>query len=248
VDGSQEQRLTEGYKDNLVFNRQANIIFWRLPYAPLGYYYRVQWQLRDRPPPAGRGTQRLVGDARKAYERLIALAKSPREHNPLRVLITAIEAAARKEFRLDARDNLDLIMMAPDRKEKLHVVASNLPLDNPAWDVVLDYGDGIAGRAYKMNRVSLFIKARARESGTPFYYMLPSGDPVSETGDEIPVEALLSMPLSHPDQPEAIFAILNIASNQVSSRLLDISEDSVTTEFRRGVSEACFKAIKGLDS
>ena len=50
-DDRANQRLQDVYRAHLVFNSQTNIIFLRLPYPPLGLIYKINWQLRDEPPP-----------------------------------------------------------------------------------------------------------------------------------------------------------------------------------------------------
>src|SRR5207248_1186142 len=127
------------------------------------------------------------------------------------------------------------------------IAAATFSPEPSRWALKLDYGDGIAGRAYKMNRVSLFVKSRAVATRTPFYYVPADGSAVLETGANVPEEALLSFPLAHPDQPETIFGVLNMSSKKASSRLVDITEDQVTKKFRLAVSWACLEAIRALE-
>jgi len=248
-DGSPEQRLEDSYRSHLVFFKQSNVIFARLPFAPLGLKYSVQWRLSNSPPPAGRPSYQLEGQIQIAATKLLKLARMKSRNNPVSELLTSIENQARSEFKLDCaeRDPLALDIMAFDPQDKkLRVAAANFHPDDPQWDHTLDYGDGIAGRAYKMNRVRLFVKARTVANDTPFYYVLTSGEALSDSGSEIPVEALLSLPLSHPDQPEKVFGILNISSSQASSNLVDITEDAVASDFCFGVSVACLELLRTL--
>jgi hypothetical protein len=246
ADGSREHRLEDSYRSHLVFLKQSNVVFVRLPFAPLGPRYRLMWKLTNQPPPAGAIALSLVGAARGAEAKLQKLAQTGTQNENMSRLLGVIEELAQSHFNL-ATEPLSLDIMVFDHTDKkLRVAAASYPSTDPRWKHAIDYGDGIAGRAYKMNRVSLFVKARARVHQTPFFYALATGQPISESGDEIPDEALLSLPLSYPMDSYAIFGILNISSRQASSSLVNITEDSVTTEFRRAVSIACFQAISEL--
>ena len=59
-DDRANQRLQDVYRAHLVFNSQTNIIFLRLPYPPLGLIYKINWQLRDEPPPVQAGCKVLM--------------------------------------------------------------------------------------------------------------------------------------------------------------------------------------------
>jgi hypothetical protein len=237
----QVHRLEEGYRDNLVFNPYTNVIFLRLPYAPLGLRYRVSWRLRDEPPPSGGRVHSLDGKAKEIASWLLKLAKTNPKNNLLGGLLASIEQIAREHFGLAAADQDPLllsIMVFDDDTCQLRVAAANFPDHDPGWGLHIDYGDGIAGRAYKMNLPRLFSRSRARMKGEELLYAAWPGSQ--------PEEAVLSTPLAHPRQPGALFAILNIGSQRPGSGLVDLNEDAVTTKFQRAVGEACMTAIPQL--
>jgi 3',5'-cyclic AMP phosphodiesterase CpdA len=247
---SVEQRLQSAYAGQLNFDQLSNTISVRIPTPPIGLRYRVAWRLTDAPPPAGRRFQHLEGEAAMIVDRLVELAKHDRQANSLSTrLLAAIAQEARTEFGLmsETSDPLFLCIMVFDPKlNKLRVAAGNFKENDPRWNVELAYGDGIAGRAYKMNSARLFVKAKSKQNGIPFYYTDGTGDAPSDTGDEIMEEALISLPLSHPDEALATFGILNISSHRRDSRLVNLTDDRITTQFRHAVSKACFEAIKEL--
>jgi hypothetical protein len=247
ADGTSVNRLETLYKSALLFDEKQNLISVRLPYAPLGLRYRVQWRLASTPPPsAGAFVQSLEGQANKTSSRLLQLARH-RASNPLSDLLKGLADVACKEFNLADDEALVMnIMVFDPASKKFVVVAANFPADDERWDVKLDYGDGIAGRTYKMNRVTLFKKPAALKNKTPFYYVPAGGEAVEADGSNVPVEVLLSLPLWHPKQPGSIFGVLNIESRDPSSKLLDIQDDNVTTKFRQAVSKACFEAVNDL--
>ncbi len=250
-DGSPEHRLEESYRTHLLFHKHSNVIFVRLPFAPLGPTYRLMWKLCDAPPPAGQHiASRLRGTAAAAEAKLQRLAQNAVQNDAVSDLLSVIESRARDQFKIAASETEPLsldIMVFNHADKKLRVAAANYSSTDPRWRHAIDYGDGIAGRAYKMNRVSLFLKAQARIHGLPYFYALATGEPISEDGNEIPDEALLSLPLCHPEHTDAIFGILNISSRQATSSLVDITEESVTRDFRLAASRACMEAINELD-
>jgi hypothetical protein len=73
-----------------------------------------------------------------------------------------------------------------------------------------------------------------------------TGKPPTDNGDEIKEQALISLPLSHPEQPETVFGVLNISSRRESSRLVDLTSDQITSDFLYVVNEACFEVMKQL--
>jgi 3',5'-cyclic AMP phosphodiesterase CpdA len=246
-----EQRLQDAYADSLNFDQDRNIINLRISSPPLGVGYRVAWSLTDEPPPAGRTFQHLDGEAVIIANCLQQLANRDPKSNPLSLrLLPAIAEEARREFGLatEELDPLSLSIMVFDRAlGKLRIAAGNYKADDdPRWGVQLSYGDGIAGRALKMNTTRLFIKAKAQQNGLPFYYADGTDKAPTDTGDEIREEALISLPLSHPDESHATFGIINISSDRQDSRLVNLTSDHETTQFRLAVSKACFEATKEL--
>jgi hypothetical protein len=243
-----QQRFQDAYSADFRFNRYNNEISVRLPFAPLGLRFLIEWGLSNEPPPAGNKVSSLEGEAKRAANRLLELGKTDTRSNELlSALLAGIEEEVRRQFKLDGadKDPLKINIMGFDPIEKtLRIAVAGHPIRDPTWS--LEYGDGIAGRAYKTNAVSLFVKENAVRSGAPFYYALPGDQALSENGDEIAHAAILSFPLTHPGQRESIFGVLNISSNQGSSRLVDLAQDDIdqiTAEFREGVSLACFRAL-----
>jgi hypothetical protein len=140
--------------------------------------------------------------------------------------------------------------MAYDTKSHLlRVVAANFPANDPGWNFSLRYGDGIAGRAYKMNTGRLFVKRRAIQQQTPFYYVPPSGDDLlSETGEQVPDEMIASLPVFKEGAREMPLGILNIGSQYGASKLLDVREDKLqetTGNIVLFFAEACLDILSG---
>jgi predicted phosphodiesterase len=61
------------------------------------------------------------------------------------------------------------------------------------------------------------------------------------------VLVILSLPLSHPDEPGAVYAVLSIGSKRRASKLMELTEEKLAIkfeEFRSAVAGACFDAIQ----
>ncbi|MEZ0031273.1 3',5'-cyclic AMP phosphodiesterase CpdA [Bradyrhizobium japonicum] len=243
-----EQRFQDALIQFLTYDADKNIILLDVPRPPLGLSYRIAWTLTDEPPPAGRSFQH-EGEAAIAASHLVALANLDPRNNPLsQNLLSAIAEEARIEFQLAAEtsDPLSVSIMAFDRSlGKLRIAAANFADSDLRWKTQLSYGDGLAGRAFKMNSARLFIKAESIRNRIPFYCTDGESTP-TDTGGEIEEEALISLPLSHPDMPKSTFGILNLSSRRLDSRLVTLTDDRITTQFRLAVSRACFKAAMEL--
>ena len=244
--GSAEPRLQHAFSRYLS-QPAKNIIVLDMPNPPTGLRYEIAWGLTNKPPPAGRSFGLADAEAAAVIDRLLRLANSDPKTNSLsRSLIPAIESEARREFALVPTDPLHLTIMVFDEKtSKLRIAAGNLAADDPLWDMQLSYGDGIAGRAYKMNSTRLFIKAVSKLEKIPFYYTDGTGGAPTDTGDEIMEEVIISLPLSPPDVPDVTFGVLNISSTKQDSKLVNLTDDH-TAPFRLATSRACFKTIREL--
>jgi hypothetical protein len=248
-DESIEPRLQDAFAKYLTFDPAKNVIALQIPEPPLGLGYRVSWRLTNAAPPAGRPYGIADGEANLVITRLIDLAHDDPKNNLLStVLIPVIEQEARVLLGLKSAEAepLYLTIMVFDKKTcKLRIAAGNLDTDDPLWTVQLCYGDGIAGRSYKMNSPRLFIKEKSKQFENPFYYTDGTGNAPTDTGEEITEEVILAVPLSPPALPHVTFAVLNLSSRRKDSGLLGLTDDSIT-KFRHATSKACFEAIKGL--
>ncbi len=239
--------VTDRLRENLFYSREINVLFLRIPHPPLGLRYEVRWRLA--PEPVLGVNAALVGAAHDIAQWLLSLEVPTPLDDPLRKLLVAVEEIARSYFELADRteDPLDLDVMAYDENSReLQVVAASFPIGEPRWKLRLKHGAGIAGRAFKRRRTRLFVKQRALLEGAPFYFVPLDGGLVSAKGSEIADEVILSVPLSHPEEPDAVYAILSLSSRQRASKLMDLTEEKIAAkfeQFRSAVAEACFDAI-----
>jgi predicted phosphodiesterase len=245
--GASASPVTDRLRNNLFYSRQINVLFLRIPHPPLGLKYEVRWRLTGEAPPSGDTASE--GAAHELSEWLLGRSVPTPFEDPLRKLLQAVEAIARTHFELgsSAQDPLDLDLMVYDRSRQLRVVAATFPVEDKRWALRLPFGAGIAGRAYKRRKTRLFVKQRAVVEGAPFYFVPADGAVVSSKGDEIAEEVVLSFPLSHPKQPEAVYAVLSLSSRNRGSKLVNLTEEALATkfeQFRRAVVESCFEAIR----
>src|SRR5579875_195941 len=248
VSGQPASAVADRLRQNLFYSREINVLFLRIPHPPLGLRYQVRWRLA--PEPRIGANAALVGAVHDMSQWLLGLATPTSADDPMRALLVTLEEIAREHFGLADRteDPLDLDLMAYDAKAReLRIVAATFVADDPRWRLRLKYGAGIAGRAFKSRRSRLFIKQRALLESAPFYFVPIDGGVVSESGSEISDEVILSLPLSHPDEPDAVYAVLSIGSKRRASKLMELTEEKLAIkfeEFRSAVAGACFDAIQ----
>jgi 3',5'-cyclic AMP phosphodiesterase CpdA len=97
-----------------------------------------------------------------------------------------------------------------------------------------DYGDGIAGRAFKANENRFFVKP-VETRKEPDYYRHIQG--------KTPHEVLLSMPVRNPKDPEYIYGVLNIASMDASCPLRSFAPGNEETKMAKTRDTiACFQS------
>ncbi|MGH7963860.1 MAG: hypothetical protein ACRERD_18890, partial [Candidatus Binatia bacterium] len=238
-------------QEALVYDTLTNMIVLRIPHPALRVCYRIEWRLVDQAPPTGYQASSLGGQAREIANLLQRQPPLTPEQHPLRAMLLAIEAEARQWFKLgDATaDPLDVSIMVYDESEHLlKTCAGNFPAQDPRWTWTFSYGDGIAGRAHKMNKARVFVKEYAVRTRTPYYYYPPWEKPVVNPW-EIEEEALVAIPLNHPQHPDEVYAILNVGSRRPGSKLVEVQQQEVeSTAFRQAVNETCFAALKRIES
>lgn len=246
VEGRRNPVLEQKFKDCLKYYPHLNVIVARIAHPPILPAYIFQWTLTGETPPAGAHSRSLAGKVEEIAQELL---KPPSElAEDLQIFLEVIEDIARRNFDLESDDPIEISLMAYDAPEYvLRIVAANFPLSPEMLEFRLKYGDGIAGRAYKMNKGRMFVKRLAIENQTPSYYYPIDGQPYDLKN--IDEEVIISLPLRHPDNEQRVFAVLSLSSKKASSRLQDIKEPHIvegTSAFREAVSLACYTIFSDL--
>ena len=240
-------------RDKLFYSSELNALFVRIAYPPLGYRYTLRWRLAEETKGRGGAARNHAAGAQAAEmeEWLLESVATPTSSKvPLRTLLESVEDRARANLELgtEHEEPLDLTLMAYDaRARELRVVAGTLADNDPRWKLRLKYGSGIAGLAYKRAAPVLWLKERVRSERLPFRYMPIAPTEGSTREEDIEDEVVLSMPLTHPEEPREVYAILSISSRQASSKLLQLKEDELAGQlagFRAAAEEACFTVIR----
>lgn len=243
--GKRDPASEQKFKRKVKYYPHLNIITARIPYPRLDLTYILQWTLIDEPPPSGNPSASLVGTVEALAQKLLQVTPADVEYQKLSILLKTIEEKVRKDFELDGQDPLEVSLMAYDKDDRvLKIVAANSDLDDNTRAFKLKYGDGIAGRAYKMNKGRLFIRKSAIEKKTPNYFYPADGKPCELR--QIKEKVIISLPLRHPGNEDLIYGVLNLSSKNVGSRLQDIKEPRVlddVSEFRKSVNLACYDAL-----
>lgn len=240
-------------RDKLFYSSELNVLFLRIAYPPLGYRYTLRWRLAEESRGLAVAARNYAagGQAAEMEEWLLERAETPTPlKDPLRTILKSVEDEARKNFNLgsERQEPLDLSLMVYDAREReLKVVAGTLVGTDPRWKLRLKYGSGIAGLAYKRASPVLWVKERVRSAKLPFRYVPIAQAEGSTRAEDIEDEVVLSMPLTHPEEPHEVYAILSISSRQASSNLLQLKEDELSAlvaVFRVGAVETCFDLIR----
>jgi hypothetical protein len=256
IDGIPELVMEPGHASRPVrrqekpeYDTQLNRITLVIPYPSLNMCYRIQWRVLDMSPPAGYRPTSARGDIQSIVHTLLQMGTPAPPHSRLAVIVDILEEEARNRFNLDDRiqDPLDIsIMIYDDQMRLLKTCAGNFSESDPRWNWNFKYGNGVAGRAYKTNQPTLFVKAYAVQTRTPYYYYPPNEQPITGPS-EIEEEVVLALPLNHPQYPEEIYAILYISSRKPGSKLVDVRRQEIEdTKFRRAVNEACFGVFHNI--
>lgn len=237
------------YRDSLKYYPTINVAVARIDYPPTCLAFKVVWTLLDDTRAGGGSTVSHTGKVNKITLKLLGASADPMLTEQLMSFLQAIGEIANDEFGLDDDDELELSLMAYDRRKRaLKIVAASFPLTEEMQNFELLYGDGIGGRAYKMNKGRMFIKRLAIENQTPSYYYPLDGKLYDLRENDIE-EVIISLPLRLPENDELIYAVLNISSRNASSKLQDIKDTSIVEEtsvFRQTVDELCLDILSGL--
>jgi hypothetical protein len=255
IENQAKERQThfeQRFKGNLGYYKEMSLVKLQIPYPPFGLKYKIVWKLRDTPPPQGLPSLSLQGNALELSQRLKKQKIPTPQAHKLRDLLASIEEQVRSEFGLGNahEEMLDLCLMAYDKDErKLGIVAGTFPQGDERWTDTYKYGDGVAGRAFKMNKIRLFVKQLAIQRATPFYYRRQDRKPVRDP-QEIPEAVIIACPLSLPNDNRAVYGVLTLSSKRPGSKLVDLIEENLQQEkgpVFQAINKACFEAFWGLD-
>ncbi|HVN27698.1 MAG TPA: hypothetical protein VMT64_04390, partial [Candidatus Binataceae bacterium] len=240
-------------RDKVFYSTELNAVFVRISYPPLGYRYTLRWRLAEESKgrlSASRNYAAMAQTARMEEWLLQTAERRIASADPIRTLLQSLEVQVRENFQLGEQhqEPLKLTLMAYDRSARaLGVVAGTMVSGDPQWALRLKYGSGVAGLAYKRRAPVLWLKERVIAERLPFRYVPIEPHKGSIRAEDIEDEVMLSMPLTHPDEPREVFAILSISSGQSSSKLLQLKEEELAATiggFRAAAEEACFAVIR----
>ncbi|MEQ1795066.1 MAG: metallophosphoesterase [Nitrospira sp.] len=225
-----DQRLNlieQEYRASLLFEPKLNMIRLSIPHPPPQTTFDIRWRLSDVPPPEARAIALVTGATLQLQRTYIQRTWNaertqipPSRQQAFLNVGELVEEVVRNKLKLtdDPPEPLEITLMIYDvETHYLRVVAGNYRADDPRASRSLEYGDGIAGRCLKSNSVRIFNKAEGLRSGKVLTY-LPWSDFPQPSG--IPHEVLLCIPLTHPDDTNLVYGVLNIGSERADSALL----------------------------
>ena len=250
--GNRVSELEEKYKDTVRYYPDLRAIISRIPLPPLGLTYKIEWHLTEVPPHGGFPTSRLVGEAEEIASGLLRGIEENRSDVGIQNLLKGIAEQTRLAFPVlkgKPEEKIDISLMAYDKNERLlRIVAANFALDESMREFKLRYGDGIAGRAYKMNAGRAFLKRPAVEHDLPSYYFPVDGKPyrLKDVTDQV----IISIPLRHPNQKSVVYGVLSLSSKKLWSMLLDLVESPAfeespeLLEYQAAIGKACYQVFE----
>ena len=232
----------------------------RIEYPPMGYAYSIDWAL----PKALLSVEgeRLVRKAEAVRTELLRYRKEKRIGEPstaafqeIRRAFSSLDEDLRLEFdpRPD-REVFDVYFMTYFRQElALKIVdgfKNGKSIDDSDWEFSLPFGLGLAGAAFKAGKSFAYRRPLDEPEG-PDYYIAVKG-----SNDHT---VLISVPLDHPEldncgkecelrtgsRCQQLLGVVNIGSNYIDSKLLEIAPDVTTSEQVR-VPEETKKRIQAL--
>jgi len=199
-----------------------------VPRPLISHYYGISWQLpseleskRETFSPAVQGCARLI------QSKLVSLnpsnAPTSMENNLLREAFQSFRTQLHELYpSIDQAENLDLCLMVSDeRASKLRHVAGIMSQEY--WDWSLYEGEGVAGRAYKLNSALLYVRSR----------VLPEKDwYIAPPGSASPHEVVFSVPLRYPSDREDgwVVGVLTVASTSTASSLLRLYNNQLEVD------------------
>lgn len=210
-----------------------------------GTLYKVSWQLPD--------DKKQKTWADRLESRLDEIAESLCKINPqiqhpkLQVLLTMLENETRKELELDLNEQLELcISPYNSATNQLETRLANYHTSDSRWGWCFKYGNGVAGRAFKTGRPTVFLRQAMSTKAGPYFYLRGDGRPaVSE--DDVPEGVLLAIPLGHSDVTKRHYGVLSISSPRNSSKLSDtVYNEILISRFSQVINKACFDVFDKL--
>ena len=235
----------------LVFHQSLNTAALRVHQPQQGYSYGIQWRV---PTASDRARGAKSGQIEEIVTHLLAVRErtTSDQRRDLAVVLDSVTALLGEELIPDWEGTLEVSLMLFDSQRSKMVVVCAADVeserDYSKWldksHVELNYGEGIAGKAFKTNAYRLYVRIPPGERKAPDYYRELSGGPRHAV--------LLSMPLQNPDDKEYVYAVLNFGSPSSSCPLRELGESagSATPDMMRDLqatlNNVCFELLTNV--
>jgi predicted MPP superfamily phosphohydrolase len=230
-----EEALKEYYRAALIYDERRNTITLNLKQPLIGYKYAVHWLL---PPASARAmNQKYVGET----DEFMARVNNSPGNVDIENVVLAAELLVREELRAKIGESIDVSLAVatqePNATAFLRVVA-----DNQGASIVssleLEVGDGLAGRAYRLNEL-IFYEDKA-VTKNPKHVYVPFGRVHYH-------KVLCAIPLRHPIEPELVIGVLTVGSPNGFSSLIPTPTNPEASIIKSLVDIAQGYVVKSLD-
>jgi predicted phosphodiesterase len=212
----------------LRYYESLNIAALRVRHPQPNLSYGIQWEVANAP--SRRGPEYPI--IMDIWQRLKAIQLTRPQREGLLQILARIMIATRDSFLSGWSGPIDTSLMYFDGAGELPVLVAAVEDKNDAniretreliYQGSLRYGDGIAGRAFKANRLRVYVSPEQTDGDTPNYYARLAGSPAHKV--------LISLPVHLPESAEALsknprayeskmpYAVINLGSERAGCPL-----------------------------
>lgn len=197
---------------------ESHLVRCRIRDPRIGFRYELRWRLPDPPLIEGKFLD-IAYELRRCLIEAAEGGPTSKLAQHLSNWISETRLDYLRKFGKGLPENIEVsLQVLDDTTYRLKLVASMLPQSSPVWEWEgFKPGTGLAGRAYKCNRVAFYSTLRGGEDQNVY---IKHADPTLAHIDLVPHEVLLSCPLYFGGSSrDHIIAIMNIGSDSRASQL-----------------------------
>jgi predicted phosphodiesterase len=221
----------------LRFYEAMNVVSLRIPHPRVGAAYGIQWQVpetlqaKGKSSKAGRQIQRQVQALRTQWT---TPTRTADERKAVLDLLWLLLETARKDLLDSWSEDIEASFLFFNHVDRsLQVLAAGLIgkaiQEKDYANFSLPYGMGIAGRAFKTNRIRIFAALDGQDSDEPDYYYGTRGDYHT---------VLACIPVRSPEDPAyGQYGVLCMGSDRPDCPLAELGEEVPNTDFEKKLKE-----------
>lgn len=189
--------------------------------------YGFQWNV---PEIDSKSDPQIAGITEKIVDRLLLFHRQmpESEKKSLLALLASIGKFIREQFSIIPQVKLEVNLMTldPQIRKMVNIGAVISEGLEFGWvdysSIVFDYGEGVGGKSFKTNSITLYLPVDRTNQKDPDHYRIVAGVPLHAV--------LLSIPVSHPKRVDETYAVLNVGSPDKSCALRKLGAQQANQE------------------